>query len=120
MRDLLWVAAGGALGSAARFGLGLLVRRLWPSGFPVGTLLVNVLGCLVIGALVPSLQRLGEGGRLFVVVGILGGFTTFSAFGLETLQLAQRGAWGAAAAYVAASLVLGLGAVWVGHRFASS
>ena len=120
MQNVLLVAAGGALGSVSRFGLGLLVRRLWPSEFPLATLLANVLGCLVIGALVPVLERLGEGGRLFVLVGLLGGFTTFSAFGLETFQLARREAWGLAAAYVAASLLFGLGAVWAGRGLSAA
>ncbi len=119
MLRLLLVGAGGAVGAIARFGLGLLVQKVWAAAFPLGTLLVNVLGCLAIGALAPLLEgdppRLGEGGRLFLVVGFLGGFTTFSAFGFETWSLARRDLGAQALLYAGASLVLGLGAVWAGR-----
>ena len=88
-----------------------LVGRLAGYGFPWGTLVVNVLGCFVVGALgalfAPSNPLyLRHDLRMLMIVGLLGGFTTFSAFSLEALQLVQRGALGTAAAYVTASLVL--------------
>jgi len=95
------------------------MARAVGAAFPWGTLLVNVLGCLVMGGLIPFFvgesPRLGERARLFLGVGILGGFTTFSAFGLETWSLISRGRSGLAAAYVATSVVLGLAAVWAGR-----
>jgi CrcB protein len=115
----LWVALGGALGSVARHGCSVLAARWIGSGFPWATLFVNVAGSFAIGllaALATSDGRpaLGADARAFVIIGILGGFTTFSSFSLETLSLARSGAFGAASFNVAASLVLCLGAVWLG------
>jgi CrcB protein len=115
----LWVAAGGALGSVARYACAGLAVRWLGAGFPWGTLFVNVSGSFVIGvlaALITSDGRatLGPDARAFFMVGILGGFTTFSSFSLETLNLARSGALGAAAANAALSLVSCLAAVWLG------
>ena len=107
----LLVAAGGAAGSMCRW---LLVSTTQRPHFPAGTLLVNVLGSLLVGWLA---ARFGGGhgsARLLLITGFCGGFTTFSAFTLETLQLAQEGRGGRALAYVAASLALGVGAVAAG------
>ncbi len=90
MVELLIIGIGGFLGAIARYGLSGLVHRWWQIAFPTGTLVVNVLGCLVIGAflaLVEERQLFGERARLFVQIGLLGSFTTFSTFGFETLQL---------------------------------
>lgn len=109
----LYVALGGAVGAWLRFAAG----RLVPSGsFPLATLAVNVLGCFAMGLLVGWLARQGgnEGARLLLGVGLLGGFTTFSAFGLEIVQLAQRGQHGLAALYVALSLVGGVAGLLAG------
>ncbi len=117
MLKLLIVAAGGALGSLARYGLSGWIHSRTQGGFPYGTLAVNVLGCLAIGAalhFIQDRQTLGPNARLFLTIGILGGFTTFSSFGYETVQLASGGQWGAAAANVLGNVVLGLGAVWLG------
>lgn len=119
----LWVALGGALGSVARYACSGLAARWLGLGFPWGTLLVNVVGSFAIG-LLASLATpdgrpwLDTEARAFVIVGILGGFTTFSSFSLETLTLARGGAAGAAGAYVLASVVICLAAAWVG--FAST
>jgi CrcB protein len=116
----VWVALGGALGSVARFGCtGLLARLSAATGFPWGTLLVNVSGSFAIGLLAalatPDGRAIVAGdSRAFLMVGVLGGFTTFSAFSLETLVLARGGALGAAAANVALSLACCLAAVWLG------
>jgi len=115
----LWVALGGALGSVARYACSASAARWLGAGFPWGTLFVNVSGSFVIGvlaALVTTDGRptLGPDARAFFIVGILGGFTTFSSFSLETLNLARSGALGAAAANAGLSLVSCLAAVWLG------
>ena len=118
-----WVALGGALGSMARYAVSLGTARWLGVGFPWGTLFVNVAGSFAIGllaALVAADGRplLGADARAFLLVGVLGGFTTFSSFSLETLELARSGAHGAAALNVALSLVLCLAGAWLG--FASA
>ena len=120
MSLLVWVMAGGALGSGLRYGVGLWLNR--PS-FPVGTLAVNVVGCLLMGGLASWFgQRfeISEGLRLSILVGFLGGFTTFSSFGIETIRLMELGRMGTALAYVGLSNVLGLVAVWGGMTVVST
>jgi CrcB protein len=119
----VWVALGGALGSVARYGCSGLAARWLGTSFPWGTLLVNVAGSFAIGLLAALLTSdgrpaLGVDARAFVIVGVLGGFTTFSAFSLETLNLARSGAVAAAGANAALSLVLCLVAVWLGFAVA--
>ncbi|GAM99232.1 protein crcB homolog [alpha proteobacterium U9-1i] len=112
MINLLLVALGGALGSAARYGVGLAAARWLGAGFPWGTLVVNIAGGLAMGLLAARTQE-GEALRLLIGVGVLGGFTTFSAFSLETVRLMQqRPELGLA--YIAASLALSVGACWLG------
>jgi CrcB protein len=122
MQPLLAVAAGGALGATLRYLLVNAIQRVFFQPFPLGTLFVNVLGCLAAGlalgwlsARAPNAESL----RLFLVVGVLGGFTTFSAFGVETVALVREGRASAALLYVSASLVAGLAAVALGLRFAA-
>ena len=105
--NLLLVALGGALGSVARYLVSTMAIAQLGAGFPWGTLGVNVLGSAAIG-IAAGLGVQGEA-RLLIVTGFLGGFTTFSAFSLETSALFER-AWWLAAVYVGASLTLGLGA----------
>lgn len=104
------VALGGAVGSLLRYSVVLLIRPMSP-GFPTGTLVVNVAGCVVIGVLAgiwgPGVAS-GERHKLLVFTGILGGFTTFSSFSLEFAALLRDGRPGAAAAYVLLSNLLGL------------
>ncbi|MGK7862705.1 fluoride efflux transporter FluC [Falsiroseomonas sp. E2-1-a4] len=107
MTNILLVALGGAIGSVLRYAIALLTVAQFGVTFPWGTLAVNVLGSAAIG-LAAALGVQGEM-RLLLVTGLLGGFTTFSAFSLETGFLFERNPW-IAAAYVAASLVLGLAA----------
>lgn len=118
MQAYLLVMTGGALGAGARFALGNAVAARWGTAFPWGTLTVNIIGCLAMGMLAAWLMRSGTGEtmRLLLGVGLLGGFTTFSAFSLDWWQLMERGAAGAAMGYAAASLVAGLAAFWAGHR----
>ena len=111
---ILVVGAGGFLGAVARYGLGGLVHRAYGGAFPLGTLLVNVAGCLAIGVVVTLVEErevFGAHARMFLTIGLLGAFTTFSAFGHETLRLARDGAWAAAALNVGANVALGLAAV---------
>ena len=110
---VLAVGAGGFAGAVCRYLLSLALQRQ-TQAFPWSTLGVNVAGCLLIGLVHPWVKD-REVLLVFLVPGLLGGFTTFSAFGHETHGLVERGAPGLAAAYVAASLLLGLGAVWLGR-----
>ncbi|MDO5529226.1 MAG: CrcB family protein [Paracoccus sp. (in: a-proteobacteria)] len=110
---LLQVALGGALGAVARFGVGLAALR-WTGSAPLGTLAVNVAGCFLMGLLAAMMAtRLGHLAPL-LLTGLLGGFTTFSAFGLDALRLWQAGEGALAGAYVALSVVGSLGAVALG------
>ena len=115
----LIVGLGGFVGSALRFLVGGWVHRALPgTSFPVGTFTVNLIGCLVIGllgGLIDTRQALGPSGRLFLMIGLLGGFTTFSSFSYETFALAQDAEWLRAAANVGLQVVLGLGAAWAGY-----
>ncbi|MEC9340925.1 MAG: fluoride efflux transporter CrcB [Pseudomonadota bacterium] len=119
--QLCAVAAGGAVGSVARFLVAGSAARLFGTGFPAGTLLVNLGGSFLIGLLFPLLV-LRPGGQglwhLALMAGVLGGFTTFSAFSLETLVLLQQGRAGAALLNVAANVLPGLGAAWAGYSLA--
>ena len=113
------VAVGGAIGSVARHGVNRLVHQEWPLlRFPIATLIVNVVGCFVIGVLAGLIAT----GRLpmrttwreFVFVGILGGFTTFSTFGLDTITLVRSGASDQALMNILLQLVCGVGGVYAG------
>jgi CrcB protein len=119
----LWVGLGGALGSVARYACAGIAVRWLGGAFPYATLFVNVAGSFAIGllaTLVASNGRplLGIDARAFLLVGVLGGFTTFSSFSLETLNLARSGALGAAGANVALSILLCLFGAWLGFAAA--
>lgn len=114
IRQAAMVFVGAGTGGVARFAVGEAMKAWMPratADFPWPTLLVNITGCLAIGLLAPSLK---DDARALVIVGILGGYTTFSAFGRETLELWTTGRAGAAFGYVAASLTLGLAATALG------
>jgi CrcB protein len=114
IRHAAMVFMGAGTGGVARFAVGEALREWMPratSAFPWPTLLINVSGCLAIGLLAPVLK---DDAKALVIVGILGGYTTFSAFGRETLELWTTGRSGAALAYVAASVTLGLAATALG------
>lgn len=116
MTQLLAVAAGGALGALARWGVSVLIQSRTGLAFPWGTLGVNLLGCLVIGVVYGLFQgvELPQAVRLFVTLGFLGAFTTFSTFGYESVNLLQQGHPGRALAYVALSVMAGLALVVAG------
>lgn len=108
------VALGGVIGSVARHGVNIAAGRMMP-GWPIGTVIVNVLGCLLMGILAALLaHRGGQQLAPFLLTGLLGGFTTFSAFSLDALTLWERGQPGYALAYVLLSVVLSLAAVLAG------
>lgn len=125
LESTLWIALGGAIGSVMRFWLAELVVRLVDSPFPWATVIANITGSFVIGFYA---TLTGPEGRLlatpvarqFVMVGICGGYTTFSAFSMQTLTLAQDGDWLRAGANVGVSVVLCLVAVWLGHVAAAA
>ena len=121
----LWIGLGSALGGMARYGCSVLALRFFGAAFPWGTLFVNVSGSLVIGflaalAIADGRPLISPEARMFLLVGVCGGFTTFSAFSLETLELARNGEWLWASAYVALSVTLCLLAVWLGYIGASA
>jgi CrcB protein len=116
----MWIAIGGALGSVARYGCSDLAARTFGGTFPWGTLIVNVVGSFVIGAFATLTGPDGRwmvapDARVFVMIGICGGYTTFSSFSLQTLNLMRAGEMGAAALNIAGSIVLCLAGVWVGY-----
>ncbi|HEV2692696.1 MAG TPA: fluoride efflux transporter CrcB [Verrucomicrobiae bacterium] len=116
----LLVAIGGALGSVGRFWLNGFVTERAGSGFPWGTLIINVLGSFLIGIFATVVPAAQDNARRFLMVGICGGFTTFSAFSLQTLELAQRGDWLRAGGNILGSVTLCLVAVWLGYLLGSA
>jgi len=125
MLAYLWVAIGGALGSVARFGLDGLISARLGTTFPWGTLGINVTGSFLIGMFAAYSDPDGRvmispGVRQFLMIGICGGYTTFSAFSLQTLRLAQDREWLYVGGYVLLSLVLCLVAVWLGYALGAT
>ncbi len=123
--DFLLVAAGGALGSVARYWLSGIVNARYGETFPLGTLLVNVSGCLAIGFFatltgVAGRAEVAPEWRIAFMSGVCGGFTTFSAFSLQTMNLGLSGDWLRAGANVLLSVALCLLAVWLGHCSAAA
>jgi CrcB protein len=121
MSQVIAIAAGGALGSVLRYGLSNWVYSLAGRGFPYGTLVVNVLGSLAMGILfVLMVERMGTSAvwRAGMLIGVLGGFTTFSTFSIETFNLIEQGAMAKAAANMLASLILCVCATWFGVMLA--
>lgn len=120
MKQLLCVGLGGALGSIARYLLGGAILHRFPDlKFPLGTFTVNILGCLLIGVLAGLAEKRGilsPEARLFLITGICGGFTTFSAFAQENVFLLRRAESPTALLYIAASVFIGLLATWIGFR----
>src|SRR5687768_6859363 len=114
MQTALLIAAAGAVGTLARYGLSGAVTAAFGTAFPWGTLLVNMLGCLAFGVLMQAwgATAMSDETRAVISIGFLGAFTTFSTFGYESLAKLQDGQWPLALANVVASVVLGIGAVW--------
>lgn len=121
MTPLLQVALGGALGASARYMTGIATARLLGKGFPWGTLTVNIVGSFLMGVLVVALLHLSANRFApLLMTGVLGGFTTFSAFSLDAITLYERGQGALAAAYVAGSVILSLAALFAGLTLARS
>lgn len=126
MTHLLLVAFGGAIGAVLRHLAGMASLRILGHSFPYGTLFVNIVGSFIMGLFVAWLAHRVSGTsnefRLFVATGILGGFTTFSAFSLDVALLTERGELGAAALYIATSVLIAIAALfaglWIGRAFA--
>jgi CrcB protein len=130
LQQYLVIGLGGALGSMLRFGLGSFIdSNMQKTGqiFPWGTIIVNIMGCFIIGFIFTI--SVGTGARLqlpplltrnFIMIGLLGGYTTFSSFSLQTLTLAQDRQWWGAAANVLLTVVLCLVGVWLGSALAGS
>jgi CrcB protein len=118
MNPYLLVAIGGALGSMARYGTGVLVGKAWSASFPLGTMLINIVGSLTMGLFIGYLVRTTPAwqadARLFVAVGVLGGFTTFSSFSLDAVSMLERGELGLALFYVLGSVIIGIAALFAG------
>ena len=117
MPVVLWVALGGAVGSAARYGVNVWSGRMFGTEFPWHTLIVNVLGCFIMGVLTELMAlklHVSHETRAFLITGILGGFTTFSAFSLDFAYLVERKQLAAAGGYALASVVISLIAVFAG------
>lgn len=117
MQNLILVGLGGFIGSILRYIISQFMQNAVSMAFPFGTLMVNVIGCFVIGLASVFVEKSGSGFlqlQLFISVGLIGGFTTFSAFGLETVTLLREQHFGMAGLYALLSLVLGIGAVFMG------
>ena len=119
MITYLWIALGGALGSVARYALSGAVARMVGETFPWGTIIVNVTGCFVIGVLAVTTGPEGRvltppDVRQFLLIGVCGGYTTFSSFSLQTLNLIRGGELAGAAGNVGVSVIACMAAVWIG------
>jgi fluoride exporter len=121
MLQVLLIGCGGFIGTVARYGMATLAYRLLGAAFPYGTMAVNILGCLLIGFVSIAAEErmmIAPTTRLYLTIGVLGGFTTFSSFGYETLTLLRVGNPTTALLYVLASVLTGLTAVWLGGALA--
>jgi CrcB protein len=118
MIPYLLVAIGGAIGSVLRYGAGVFVGSVWRDPFPLGTMLINIVGSIVMGLFVGAMARLLPGwqaeARLFFAVGVLGGFTTFSSFSLEAGLMIERRQLEIAAFYIVTSLLAAIGGLFAG------
>ncbi len=115
--NIIAIALGGALGSVLRYGLMSTAGRVLGTGFPWGTLAVNIIGCVAMGVVIGVLAKLSAGDALwrsFLCVGVLGGFTTFSAFSLDAVVMVERGALMPAALYIIGSVVLSIAGLSAG------
>lgn len=117
--DFIWIAIGGAIGSVGRYAVARGVHTWLPATWPYGTLVVNVLGCALIGLLAGTADSRGAVGptaRAFLLIGVLGGFTTFSSFAYETLQLSRDAQLAPAVTNVLANVGLSLAAAWLAYH----
>lgn len=123
MKTLIWIGLGGFFGSVSRFYIQTVVNRHFPSEFPWGTMVVNIIGCLIIGALYALAEKnrvFGPEMRLFLMVGFVGSFTTYSSFALEKFLLFQSGMSVMSMGYLIASIIAGLAGVYSGYYLVQS
>jgi CrcB protein len=121
MSKLFLIGLAGFVGTVGRYGLSVVVAKRYGETFPLGTLAVNLIGCFLVGLLFHLMQErflVNQNLRTIILVGLLGGFTTFSSFGLQTFTLLQDGEFGFAALNLGVSNVLGLLLVWAGYTLA--
>jgi fluoride exporter len=121
MSRLFLIGLAGFIGTIGRYWLSGVIARRYGETFPVGTLVVNLTGCFLVGLLFYVLQErftVSPTARTVVLIGLLGGFTTFSSFGLQTFALLQTGEFGLATLYLTASNLVGLVLVWAGYTLA--
>ena len=118
MKSIIYIAIGGATGAVLRYGFGLILKPTNSLSFPINTFLINVIGCLLIGIVAAYAIKVNQNQLLtqFVIIGLLGGFTTFSSFSLETVNLLKNGKTTLALAYILASNVVGIFATLVGFQ----
>ncbi|MEP7165936.1 MAG: fluoride efflux transporter CrcB [Ferruginibacter sp.] len=119
-KNLLLAGLGGCLGSMMRYATGLFFK---PTNFPVATLLVNIAGSLVIGIVIGLSMKdvnFSNGWKIFLATGICGGFTTFSAFSAENLQMLQQGKYHLSLLYICSSIIFGIAAAWVGFKLVTN
>lgn len=116
LKSIFLIGLGGAIGSIFRYGVGVLVKKYLQSDFPVATFTVNLIGSFIIGILFGILSKTDQETslKLFLITGVCGGFTTFSAFSLENMRLIQNGNTGLALLYIASSILLGILMVGLG------
>ena len=117
LKTILYIAIGGAIGSVLRFLTTILVSKFWSNQFPLATFIANIFGCFLIGLFIGILAKnnLDDSNlKWFLVTGFCGGFTTFSAFGMENYNLFQNNNSLLAFGYIALSIILGLFAIWFG------
>lgn len=118
LKEILMAGAGGFFGTAARYLIGRFTGVWWTGYFPLGTFLVNIAGCFLIGLFFGLIERLGLTSghhNLILITGFCGGFTTFSAFANEMWVMISRGQWGLMALYLGLSVCLGIAFVWLGR-----
>ncbi len=117
IRTLLLIGLGGSIGSILRYLTSVVIEKYYATIFPLPTLIINILGCLLIGIIMGLLEKNQANDsamKWFLVTGFCGGFTTFSAFGYENIRLLQNGNIFLALVYISTSIILGLGSVWLG------
>ena len=117
VKQLILVTMGGGIGSVFRYLTSIWVAKHFPHTFPISTLVVNVIGCFVMGVLINMSGKyafFGNGLRALLIVGFCGGYTTFSTFSAENLRLYETGSYGILVFYVTASIILGFAALWLG------
>lgn len=123
LKSALLVGLGGGVGSILRYLTGIAAGKLFPTKLPLGTFIVNIIGCFIVGILIGLLQKTAttdSNMRLLLIVGFCGGFTTFSAFSAESLSMIQSGNILTGILYITASIITGLLAVWIGGMIISS